>query len=93
MAEAAERVLPATASDAAINEHVHHDAGEHDVGNHADDDSDIEHCADCCHAPCFWLGGSDFGMFLASDSPVIHGALVPDYSSERPPMLFRPPIA
>lgn len=89
LAEASERVFQevTTAVDAASGEHVHHD---NSAGHDADSVSD--HCADCCHAPCFWLGCSGFMLPVTAESSVIRGTAVRRYSSARPPVLIRPPI-
>lgn len=90
LAEAAERVLPEVTvlTDGGSIEHEHHSgSAEHDS------ESDAEHCADCCHAPCFWLASDISNVAPANESIVIRGPATPRYTSERPPQLFRPPIA
>lgn len=91
LAEAGERVVPEpnSAVDIVVGEqHAHHDSGvEHDSAG------DTEHCPNCCHAPCFWLVGGDYRLSAHIESLPIRAWLAPRFTSERPPSLYRPPIA
>ncbi len=92
LAEAGERVMPEpdSAVDVVVGEqHAHHDSSlEHDS-----DDADAEHCPDCCHAPCFWVASGDYRLPFNTEALLIRTSSARRFTSERPPSLFRPPIA